>query len=74
MPSWPVESNAGVGDRDRAAQKDAEGVTRTVHYMTRGRVRAGPSFHLGTLSTRIANLLGACDFRDSTKVPVSRDP
>jgi len=28
-----------------------------------------------TLSTRtcIANLLGACDFRDSTNVPVSRD-
>ena len=41
--------------------------------VTRGRVRAGPSFQLGTLSTRIANLLGACDFRDSTKVPVSRD-
>jgi len=40
---------------------------------TCGRVRARPSFQLGTLSTRIANLLGAFDFRDSTKVPVSRD-
>jgi len=40
---------------------------------SRGRVCAGPSFQLGTLWTRIANLRGACDFRDSTKVPVSRD-
>jgi len=28
--------------------------------VTRGRVRAGPSFQLGTLSSRIANLHGAC--------------
>ena len=48
-------------------------VTKRHWRNTRGRVCAGPSFQLGTLSTHIANLLGACDFRDSTKVPVSHD-
>ena len=35
-------------------------MVRLISRVTRGRVRAGPSFQLITLSTRIADLLGAC--------------
>ena len=76
--TWCVQKNRVIFGRFLHIRENVEWPRFywTTRYMiTRGRVLAGPSFHLGTLSTRIAlaNLLGACDFRDNTKVPLSRD-
>jgi len=53
-------------------QSDGQTDRRADGYLcsiTRGRVRAGPSFQLGTLSTRIAKLLAPAIFVTAQKCP-----